>query len=135
MNAIQIYNALNSDNFYTISAIFQSQFLEAKPKKYTYKVSKQLQLKENDMVVVKTPSAGYQVVRVEAVHEVPDIDPRATFLYKWVVDKVDTDLYVKLVESEEDMVQEIKNNIKAKQIEAQKEIAKEFVSEDILNRF
>ncbi len=58
-------------------------------KSYTYKTT--LDVKEDDLVIVHTPSGEYKVVRVVSVKELHDVDN--SFEYKWVVSKVDLDYY------------------------------------------
>jgi hypothetical protein len=46
---------------------------------------------------------GLSVARILEVHTVPQIDPDADYDYKWVVDRVRYDRYVKLVDNEAEM--------------------------------
>jgi hypothetical protein len=57
-------------------------------KKYSYKVRKDWNVVEGDVLVVDAPSSGLTVVSVEKVVEV-ELDITADFNYKWAVGKID----------------------------------------------
>lgn len=73
---------------------------------YVYKVTPELhaQLAQGDSVVVPSSGKGAQqfsVGRVWMVHPTPQIDYDAPFEYKWIVQKIDSDLYIQQVAQEE----------------------------------
>jgi len=63
---------------------------------YTYKSS--FALKEGDHVIVDFGSKGLQVGVVTHAHA--QLDPQATFTYKWVVQKVDRTAYDQILAAE-----------------------------------
>lgn len=69
-------------------------------KLYTYKT--RLSLIRGDKVVVFARDI-FQVVEVVNVHAAPKIDYAATFEYKWIVQKLDTSTYDKVLEEEAEL--------------------------------
>lgn len=69
-------------------------------KLYTYKT--RLSLKKGDYVIVCARNT-YEVVEVVSVHHTPKIDYEAAFDYKWVVQKLDTRSYDKIVQEESEL--------------------------------
>lgn len=83
-------------------------------KSYVYKVSKDIEVKAGDVVVV--PAAGqvyseqpvihtvpYNTALVKAVHEAPNIDLDAPYEYKWIVDVVRDADYLAQLDRETEM--------------------------------
>lgn len=76
-------------------------------KKYSYKVRKDWNVVEGDVLVVDTPSSGLTFVIVEKVVE-GEIDITADFNYKWAVDKVDQESYDEQLAKEAEVAVELK---------------------------
>lgn len=55
---------------------------------YSYKVDTRLNLVKGDLAVVHANN-GLSIVQISQVDETPQLDPKANFNYKWVVDKID----------------------------------------------
>lgn len=71
-------------------------------KRYTYKVPKVWNVKEGDLVVVKTPY-GTKLVKVDVVHNEPNLDFSVSAGYKWAIQKVDYTFYEGVMEQEQEM--------------------------------
>jgi hypothetical protein len=69
-------------------------------KLYTYKT--RITLTKGDWAVVKV-NAFYKTVEVVYVHSAPKIDFDAAFEYKWIVCKVQTEAYDKIVQEEAEL--------------------------------
>lgn len=65
-------------------------------KQYTYKTI--LELEEGDTVVVSAPG-GMTCVEVVAIKEIHEVEP-VSFEYKWIVQKLDTEHYEKMLETD-----------------------------------
>lgn len=98
----QLNNLLQ--NFTTVQAIFTpevsvnelltqtkkqtiKEMQYATGRKYTFKADTSLNLKIGDYALVHANSE-LQIVQITEVHTCPQIDPTASYQYKWVVDKV-----------------------------------------------
>ena len=77
------------------------------PKKYSYKVRKDWNVADGDVLVVDAPSSGLTFVQVEKVVE-GKIDITADFNYKWAVDKVDQESYDEQLAKEAEVAVELK---------------------------
>jgi hypothetical protein len=73
---------------------------------YTYKTYDDFAV--GDLAVVHTPSNGFQVVEVKALHGTPDIDADSRVDYKWIVQKVDLKAYEQLEKKDEEMSAKVK---------------------------
>ena len=80
MNSSYIQTILD-DTIKTVSIKFQNS-----SKTYTYKT--RLDLAPGDFVIVKTHN-GLSIVRVEEVHNVPNIPQNSDIEFKWISQKVD----------------------------------------------
>lgn len=74
---------------------------------YTYKAWLADGIEVGDHVVVLTPSKGYTVVNVVAVHKTPHIDSAKDWTYKWVVNKVDDARYLSVQQKEEEFLESV----------------------------
>lgn len=54
---------------------------------YTFKTD--LQLIKGDIVVLPNNNSLYAFGVIAEVHDTPQVNPKATYEYKWVIDKVD----------------------------------------------
>ncbi len=80
---------------------------EGTAKSYTYKVSLDENLQVGDFVVVDANdllSAGV----ITEVHETAQIDFKAPYAYKWIVQKIDMARYKEQVRKEEEVVEMLK---------------------------
>ena len=78
-----------------------------KPRTYDYKVPRNWNVKEDDMIVVDTPTNGFVVVAVVSVDEHAIIDPDADHDYKWAVQKIDTTEHDMLVAREREFAEKM----------------------------
>ena len=76
-------------------------------KKYSYKVRKDWNVADGDVLVVDAPSSGLTFVIVDKVVE-GEIDITADFNYKWAVCKVDLDSYYEQLAKEAEVAVELK---------------------------
>lgn len=76
-------------------------------KKYSYKVRKDWNVADGDVLVVDAPSSGLTFVIVDKVVE-GEIDITAAFNYKWAVDKVDQESYDEQLAKEAEVAVELK---------------------------
>lgn len=76
-------------------------------KKYSYKVRKDWNVADGDVLVVEAPSSVFTFVIVEKVVE-GEIDITADFNYKWAVDKVDMESYHEQLAKEAEVAVELK---------------------------
>lgn len=99
---------LFQDNFTTVNVCFGNYPLnQAKNKPiYTYKVPNTLQLVAGDFAVVQV-GTDMKVVTVLEVHDTPKINYNADFDYTWIVSKIETTEYRKLIEQDIRLVEEL----------------------------
>lgn len=76
-------------------------------KKYSYKVQKDWNVADGDVLVVDAPSSGLTFVNVTKVVE-GEIDITADFNYKWAVGKVDLASYQEQLAKEAEVAVELK---------------------------
>lgn len=76
-------------------------------KEYSYKIQKDWNVLEGDILVVDAPSSGLTFVQVEKVVE-GEIDITADFNYKWAVCKVDLQSYQEQLVKEAEVAVELK---------------------------
>ena len=76
-------------------------------KKYSYKVRKDWNVADGDVLVVDAPSSGLTFVIVDKVVE-GEIDITAAFNYKWAVCKVDQESYDEQLAKEAEVAVELK---------------------------
>lgn len=76
-------------------------------KKYSYKVRKDWNVADGDVLVVEAPSSVLTFVIVEKVVE-GEIDITADFNYKWAVGKVDLESYHEQLAKEAEVAVELK---------------------------
>jgi hypothetical protein len=84
-------------------------FHSAKGKTYTYKVLLEDKVSIGDVCVVEV-SGILKLVQVVEVHSTPKIDASAQYAFKWIVQKLNYERYVKQIEAEskvQDMLFEI----------------------------
>lgn len=96
--------ALLNTELKTVGVQFKDMNGEAFGKVYTYKTD--LELEVGDEVIVDAPSTGMTIVVVAEVHDIADLDEKASFEYKWIVGKVDTEAHEKRLEREEELAKE-----------------------------
>ncbi|QMV29725.1 hypothetical protein [Vibrio phage vB_VnaS-AQKL99] len=97
--------ALLNTNLKTIGVQFKDHNGQPFGKVYTYKTDIK-ELEVGDEVVVDAPSTGLTVVVVAEVHDIADLDEKATFEYKWIVCKVDTEAHKARLEKEDELAKE-----------------------------
>ena len=97
MNELNILLAANKD-FKFVTCIF-APFTGHN--RYTHKTL--LDIKEEDFLVVDTPSKGLQVVQVRKVLTPLEVDLEVKFEYKWVVQKLDLEHYNKVETMEKEV--------------------------------
>jgi hypothetical protein len=100
--AMQSMQAANNENLRFVCANFSSG-----PKLYTYKTL-DTTIEEGDKVIVHTPSDKFEVVTVRGVVEADEVD-LAAFRYAWVVQKIDTTQYDKLIEQEDTLLKMLRS--------------------------
>ena len=97
---------------------------------YTYKTT--LDIKEDDQVVVDSPSNGFQILKAYEV--IPAIESELTFNYnlKWIVSKVDLEYYEKCQDMERKANREL-NKLRAsrRRTELEKELTEAIGSEGV----
>lgn len=76
-------------------------------RKYSYKVCKDWNVANGDVLVVDSPSSGLTLVSVEKVVE-GEIDITADFNYKWAIGKVDLESYHEQLAKEAEVAVELK---------------------------
>lgn len=107
---------LLEDTYYTVGVIFSDERDWEKAKdcnrQYTYKVSNDLKLEAGDIVIVMA-NGKLQFVRVVAIHE-NEIDYESNFVYTWVIQKVDLQMYKALIARDKDVKEVVKETEKAK---------------------
>lgn len=92
MSNLNLLLAENED-FKIVEVVFNNS-----PKVYHYKTT--LDVKEDDTVVVDTPSNGLSIVTVKSVTPAIEHDLSFNFKIKWIVSKVDLDYYEQCKELE-----------------------------------
>lgn len=97
--------ALLNTNLRTVGVQFKDHNGEAFGKVYTYKTDIK-DLEVGDSVIVDAPSTGLTVVIVSELHDIADLDEKATFEYKWIVGKVDTKAHEARLEKEDELAKE-----------------------------
>lgn len=97
--------ALLDTNLRTVGVQYKDMNGVAFGKVYTYKTDIE-GLEVGDDVIVDAPSTGMTVVKVAELHEIADLDEKATFEYKWIVSKVDAEGHEKRLEREEELAKE-----------------------------
>lgn len=100
-------------------------------KLYTYKT--RLSLIRGDKVVVFARDI-FQVVEVVNVHTAPKIDYAATFEYKWIVQKLDTSTYDKVLEEEAELQTHLDIADRLRQRQAIMEVLEKTYPEDSKSR-
>lgn len=90
MNEVNVLLADNP-NFKFVECVFYP-FTGVNP--YTYKTMNP-DIKEDDFVVVDTPSKGFQVVQVRAIKSPLEVNLEAKYEFKWVVQRIDAEDYEK----------------------------------------
>lgn len=85
----------------TATAVERARNRSTREKEYTYKALESDNLQVGDLVLVDSPSSGMRVVQVVRVDPKPRIDLKASFPYKWIVQKVDMTRYNNILEQEE----------------------------------
>lgn len=90
-------------NAKTVACVFPGS-----AKEYTYKIPADWEVVTGNILVVDSPSNGLVLVTVVQVHENADIDPTASFVYKWAVSKVDTQAYKERVALEKQYAKQLK---------------------------
>lgn len=71
--------------FYTVSCSFLQ---DSSNRQYTYKVpNEQDAIDLGDLAIVETNS-GFKIVKVKAIHDIPQIDYSAPYEYSWIVGTV-----------------------------------------------
>jgi hypothetical protein len=91
------------DDYYVAVVKFQN----SSEKRYSYRVHESLQIEKGDYVVVDTSGrngSNYGVCEVIDIKTADDLDLSIDVSYKWVVDKVDTDLIGRLHESDNNLL-------------------------------
>lgn len=90
-------------------------------KEYSYKTF--FELKEEDFIIVETPSNGLQVVQVRSIIDPADMDFEAGIHYKWVVCPIDLEPYKKAKALEKELRKTV-NRSKSKRamVEAREQI-------------
>ncbi len=116
--------SLFQDNFKTISVQFQEGY-----KLYTYKCLKDVEIEDGDTVVVFARNE-YKCATVKAVHENSEIDYDSNITYKWIVQKVDTNLHDEILESEAKFAKAFKQIRKKALKKKAVDQFKEFLGED-----
>ena len=106
-------------NFYTIGVVFQndSRYTETPgygKKIYTYKVPNDIKFAVDDFAVVRVEGKDpeLKVVKVVEVNDGNTCEQDAPFKYKWVVQKVELDMYQQRLDNDKlltAMVAELKN--------------------------
>ena len=114
-----------NENFKYISVVFSPY---TGSKEYTYKTL--LDIKEEDFVVVHTPSGKYEVVQVRQVMPPMEALVSPDITYKWVVQKVNLDKYQESVEMEQELRRKLRTAEVRKRREELKESAMTFLSEE-----
>ena len=79
---------LQSDTFVTCKVRFKHTDGQLSAKEYSYKAPITMGLEIGDEAVVNSPSKGMVVVMVTQVDDCANLDLRAGFSYKWIVQKV-----------------------------------------------
>lgn len=90
-------------NAKTVACVFPGS-----AKEYTYKIPADWEVVTGDILVVDSPTNGLVLVTVVQVHAEADIDPTASFVYKWAVSKVDTQAYKERVVLEKQYAKQLK---------------------------
>ena len=130
MNAFQMLTALTADKFKTVSVVFNStKYAVGHEREYTYKVGKDVEVAEGDFAIVVSPSDGLTVVKIVEVHETAQIDPDATFIYKWLVTTFSVVDYEALIESESKLLKDIKADMQTKRNETSLDEAKALLTD------
>ena len=77
--------------------------------RYTFKVTNELAstLVVGDLVLVESTQGYLRSVRVESIDAFPDINFKASFAYKWVIQKLDLSEYHMLLAQEGHLVLEL----------------------------
>ena len=83
------------ENLNAVQVVFSKEVLGSIPKQYTYKTF--LDLEIGDEVVVDSPNNGLTVVKVVGVDS---SKLQENYRFKWVVQKIDTAEYCRIVENE-----------------------------------
>lgn len=106
-------------NFYTIGVVFQNdgRYSETSgygKKAYTYKVPNDIKFAVDDFAVVRVEGKDpeLKVVKVVEVNDGNTCEQDAPFKYKWVVQKVELDMYQQRLDNDKlltAMVAELKN--------------------------
>jgi len=90
--------------FLAVSTVFttvECKFRDANQKTYTYKAKLDDEIMVGDVVVVDTPSSGFTIVDVVAVHAQPKLMQGIN--YKWIVQRVDNTEYKKQLQVEAEL--------------------------------
>ena len=90
----RVLAAMLIDGIKTVECVF-----EGSDKRYTYKTI--LDLKVGDKVVVNAPGNNFKIIDVVKIDNAPKLDINASFSYKWIVQKIDTEQYESLNKAEE----------------------------------
>lgn len=124
---MQLSDAILSENenFRFISCVFAPY---TGNKEYTYKTV--LDLKEDDFVVVQTPSNQYQVVQVRTVLDPLEVEVDSRITYKWVVAKVDMAHYEECVEMEDQLSAKLRKAAVRKRRAEVKDSVMEFLTDE-----
>ena len=94
---------------------------------YTYKTT--LDLEDGDTVVVDTPRTGMTCAVVTKVLKLEEVDA-TKFDYKWVVSKVDTDYYEKVLDMQAQVQKTINDSKRSKLVKEMKAQLAEEIGDD-----
>lgn len=105
--------SLLQEDIHTVKVLF-NKYENGVPKVYTYK-TRDKSIVEGDYVVVnpRAEKGFFNIGYVDSIDKEPDINPDSGFRYHWIVSKIDTANYDKLVKLDEEAYKLLKEAEKA----------------------